>query len=156
MIFGDLTRADFKRGLPKVIADICDHLNTLDLAALEKGRHDITDEIYMNVMEPETAAPESKQAELHRKYIDVQVLISGAERIEYGVNYPDLSAYTDYDEKDDYQLIPDIPNKSAVVLTPKMFAVFLPYEPHKPCCNVGDEPASLKKLVVKVPVELID
>lgn len=156
MIIGDLTRHDFKWGLPKVIADICEHLNTLDLFGLETGRHDITDDIYMNVMAPETSAPESKQAELHRQYIDLQVLICGVECIEYGVNYPDLSLYTEYDDKDDYQLTPDIPNKSVVILKPKMFAVFFPYEAHKPCCYVEGKIASLKKLVVKIPVELIN
>ncbi|QLB13681.1 YhcH/YjgK/YiaL family protein [Bisgaardia hudsonensis] len=155
MIFGDLTTENFKLNLPKVIADVCDHLKTLDLINLEKGRHDLTDQIYMNVMEPETAASESKQAELHRQYIDVQVLISGQEWIEYAVNTPDLSQYTPYDEKDDYQLIPDIPNKSTIKLTPNMFAIFFPYEPHKPCCNVDGKVVNLKKLVVKVPVELI-
>ena len=78
MIIGDLTRADVKLGLPPVIAQICDHLNGLDLAALTNGRHDITDQIYMNVMEFDTAPADSKQAELHHKYLDVQVLISGA------------------------------------------------------------------------------
>ena len=29
MIIGDLTRADFKRELPKAIADVCEYLNFL-------------------------------------------------------------------------------------------------------------------------------
>lgn len=155
MIIGDLTRADFKRDLPKVIADVCDHLMTLDLENLELGRHDITDQIYMNVMSFDTASAESKQAELHHKYIDVQVLISGQENIEYSVTYPTLSLYTDYNEADDYRLTPEIENKSTLSLRPKMFVVFLPYEPHKPGCNVSNQSVNLKKLVVKVPVELL-
>ncbi|EJS86635.1 hypothetical protein AAUPMB_17212 [Pasteurella multocida subsp. multocida str. Anand1_buffalo] len=86
----------------------------------------------MNVMAFDTAAAESKQAELHRQYIDVQVLISGQENIEYSVAYPTLANYTEYDEKDDYQLTPEIEYKSTLTLKPKMFVVFLPYEPHKP------------------------
>lgn len=155
MIIGDLTRNDFSLGLPKVIVDVCNYLKTLDLPALEVGRHDITEQIYMNVMECETVEPTSKQAELHHKYVDVQLLISAMECIEYGVNYPDLSLYTDYNEQDDYRLTPDIENKSAVILKPKMFAVFFPYEPHKPCCNPHGNQVELKKLVVKIPVELI-
>lgn len=155
MFIGDLTRDDFRLGLPKVIINVCEHLKTLDLLSLETGRHDITDQIYMNVMAFDTAAPETKQAELHRKYIDVQVLISGQENIEYSVVYPILTNYTEYDEKDDYQLTPEIEHKSALTLKPNMFAVFLPYEPHKPGCNVNHQVVSLKKLVVKVPVELL-
>lgn len=101
-------------------------------------------------------ASEDKKAELHHQYIDIQVLISGAETIEYGVEYPNLADCTAYNEQDDYQLIDDIPHKSAVTLRPKMFAIFFPYEPHKPCCNVHGQVTHLKKLVVKIPTSLID
>ena len=47
MIISALNNPNFKVGLPKVIADICDHLNTLDLEALENGRHDLSDQVYM-------------------------------------------------------------------------------------------------------------
>ena len=155
MLIGDLTRADFKLGLPKVIAETCEYLKGLDLAKLEVGRHDITDRIYMNVMEPELADATSKKAELHHNYLDIQVLIRGVENIEVGVTYPDLNKYEAYHEDDDYQLTQDIDNKSTITLVPNMFAVFYPYEPHKPCCNVSGQSAKIKKLVVKVPVELI-
>ncbi|OBX48015.1 N-acetylneuraminate anomerase [Haemophilus haemolyticus] len=155
MIISSLTSPNFKVGLPKVIAEVCDYLNTLDLNALENGRHDINDQIYMNVMEPETAEPSSKKAELHHEYLDVQVLIRGTENIEVGANYPDLSKYESYNEADDYQLCADIDDKFTVTMKPKMFAVFYPYEPHKPCCVVNGKTEKIKKLVVKVPVRLI-
>ena len=155
MIISSLTSQNFKVGLPKVIAEVCDYLNTLDLNALENGRHDINDQIYMNVMEPETAEPSSKKAELHHEYLDVQVLIRGTENIEVGANYPDLSKYESYNEADDYQLYADIDDKFTVTMKPKMFAVFYPYEPHKPCCVVNGKTEKIKKLVVKVPVKLI-
>ena len=155
MIISNLTSPNFKVGLPKVIAEVCDYLNTLDLNALENGRHDINDQIYMNVMEPETAEPSSKKAELHHEYLDVQVLIRGTENIEVGANYPDLSKYESYNEADDYQLCADIDDKFTITMKPKMFAVFYPYEPHKPCCVVNGKAEKIKKLVVKVPVKLI-
>ena len=155
MIISSLTSPNFKVGLPKVIAEVCDYLNTLDLNALENGRHDINEQIYMNVMEPETAEPSSKKAELHHEYLDVQVLIRGTENIEVGTNYPDLSKYESYNEADDYQLCADIDDKFTVTMKPKMFAVFYPYEPHKPCCIVNGKTEKIKKLVVKVPVKLI-
>ena len=155
MIISSLTSPNFKVGLPKVIAEVCDYLNMLDLNALENGRHDINDQIYMNVMETETAEPSSKKAELHHEYLDVQVLIRGTENIEVGANYPDLSKYESYNEADDYQLCADIDDKFTITMKPKMFAVFYPYEPHKPCCVVNGKTEKIKKLVVKVPVKLI-
>lgn len=155
MIISSLTSPNFKVGLPTVIAEVCDYLNTLDLNALENGRHDINAQIYMNVMEPETAEPSSKKAELHHEYLDVQVLIRGTENIEVGATYPNLSKYEDYNEADDYQLCADIDDKFTITMKPKMFAVFYPYEPHKPCCVVNGKTEKIKKLVVKVPVKLI-
>lgn len=155
MFFGDLTRLDNKLGLPPVIVDVCKHLSGLELANLENGRHQITDQIYMNVMEFETTSVETKQAELHHKYIDVQVLIRGTEYIEYGVAYPDTKNCTEYNQDDDYQLISEIVDKNGIYLNPNNFAVFYPYEPHKPGCYLHNSVCTLKKLVVKIPVDLI-
>lgn len=154
MIFGDLTRSDFARTLPPALAHFCHKLNTLDLVNLPLGQQELEEDIKMNVMEFTTAAAETKQAELHRKFIDIQVLISGEEAIEYSVTEPNLALYTDYNEQDDYQLTPEVENKNVVVLRPKMFAIFLPNEPHKPGVSVSGDKL-LKKLVVKVPVELL-
>lgn len=155
MIIGDLSNNRFPVGLPKVILEVCEHLKNIDLSSLSNGRHEITDQIFMNVMSFDTAEASSKQAELHHKYIDVQLLIRGQEGIEYGVSQPDLTTYTEYNEEDDYQLTPDIPHKNFITLRPNMFVVFFPYEPHKPGCNINGQICSLKKLVVKIPVELI-
>ena len=155
MIISALNNPNFKVGLPKVIAGICDHLNTLDLEALENGRHDLSEQVYMNVMEFDTVEADSKQAELHHKYLDIQLLIRGEENVEVSATYPNLSLYDEYRDADDYQLTPQIENKSTVTLLPKMFAVFFPYEPHKPGCTVNGKSSFVKKLGVKVPVELI-
>ncbi|MCU9997959.1 N-acetylneuraminate anomerase [[Pasteurella] aerogenes] len=156
MYIGTLTRQDYKRDLPKVLADVCDYLKTVDLTALENGRHTITSEIFMNVMTPTTDAADHKKAELHRRYIDIQVIIDGVDGMEYGLEQPDLSQYEDYHEEEDYQLTnAEIANKNWIKVHPQQFVVFYPYEPHKPCCNIDNKVATLKKLVVKVPVSLL-
>ena len=109
----------------------------------------------MNVMEFETTPAEEKKAEMHRKFIDIQLLISGTEMIEYGLSEPDLTKFDEYREEDDYQLTEMIEHKNDLVLQPNMFAIFLPYEPHKPGNSVNGKNAQLKKLVVKVPVTLL-
>ncbi len=45
-------------------------------------------------------------------------------------------------------------NEQAIILKPGMFAVFMPREPHKPGCVVG-EPGEIKKVVVKVKADLM-
>ncbi|MBF0784333.1 DUF386 domain-containing protein [Muribacter muris] len=154
MLLGDLSRADYANSLPPVFARLCARLKTLDLPNLPLGWQDLEAGIRMNVMTFETSAAEGKQAEMHRKFIDIQLLIEGEEMIEYGLSQPNLSLYDDYREEDDYQLTPAIENKNEVILKPNMFAIFLPFEPHKPG-NAVVTHQTIKKLVVKVPVELL-
>ncbi|PJG84675.1 N-acetylneuraminate anomerase [Conservatibacter flavescens] len=157
MFFGDLNRQDYKRGLPQVIVDICEQLNTMNLDDLTVGRHDLTADIYMNVQTLTTEAAEKRKSEFHRKYIDVQVLISGKESLDYSLAFPDDKDYTPYNSDDDYQLTltHDLAHKNTLTLSPKQFVVFLPYEVHKPCCNVEGETYEIKKLVVKIPIDLL-
>lgn len=155
MLLGDLSRADYAKSLPPVFARLCAKLKDLDLANLPLGWQDLEPNIRMNVMEFETSEAVGKQAEMHRKFIDIQLLIAGEEMIEYGLAQPNLALYDDYREEEDYQLTPQIEDKNEVVLKPNMFAIFLPYEPHKPGNCVSGNPKSLRKLVVKVPIELL-
>lgn len=156
MLLGDLSRADFAKGLPDVFAKLCKKLKGLDLENLSLGWQDLTDGIRMNVMEFETSDPVGKKAELHRKFIDIQLLIRGEESLDYGLGQPDLSRFDEYRDEEDYQLTEEIEHKNSVVLQPNMFAIFMPYEPHTPGNWVNGKPKMLKKLVVKVPVSLLE
>ncbi|WP_301099481.1 N-acetylneuraminate anomerase [Otariodibacter sp.] len=154
MLLGDLSRDDFSNALHPVFARLCKKVKELDLVALPTGQHEIEEGIKMNVMEFQTTAAETKKAEMHRKFIDIQILISGDEAINYSVTQPTLSLFEEYHNDDDYQLIPEVENKNTIILKPNMFAIFMPYEPHKPGISVnGDK--MLKKVVVKVPVEML-
>lgn len=158
MIIGDLTRTDYAQGLPPVLAKICDYLKTIDLNSLEAGKHYLTEEIVINVDETHLVEPENKKGEFHHNNIDIQLLISGEEWIEYSVNAPDMAECMPYNIEHDYQLTQSIPNKNIAKLYPKMFMIFFPYEIHKPCCDHSPnrQLAALKKLVVKVPVSLLN
>lgn len=156
MIIGDLQKPYYELGLHPVFKDVCEYLKSLDLINLSSGRHDINDDIFMNVMEVESESADERKSELHHKYIDLQLVITGEEKIEFSVSNPDLSDYESYNEKDDYQLTSqEINAKNSVILKPKMFAIFYPYEAHKPCCHVNDTMTKIKKLVVKIPYELV-
>ncbi|QHB17812.1 N-acetylneuraminate anomerase [Mannheimia pernigra] len=154
MLLADLSRDDYAKSLPPVFARLCGKLKALDLANLALGWQDLEEGIRMNVMSFETSPAEGKKAEMHRKFVDIQLLIEGEEMIEYSLSQPNLSKYDEYRDEDDYQLTDEIDDKNEVILKPNVFAIFLPYEPHKPG-NTVNENKTLKKLVVKVPVELL-
>ncbi len=131
---------------------------TLALAARPQekapGRYELQgDNIFMNVMTFNTQSPVEKKAELHEQYIDIQLLLNGEERILFGMAGTARQC-EEFHHEDDYQLCSTIDNEQAIILKPGMFAVFMPGEPHKPGCVVG-EPGEIKKVVVKVKADLM-
>lgn len=88
------------------------------------------------------------------QYIDIQLLLTGEERILFGV----VGSACECEElhgEEDYQLCRRIHEQQSITLTPGMFSVFMPGEPHKPGCMVG-EPGEIKKAVVKVRASLLE
>lgn len=111
------------------------------------------DAIFMNVMQFSTQPAEQKKAELHAQYIDIQLLLAGDERIFYGTP-GSARQCDDWHVEDDYQLCAAISGEQVVTLTPDMFAIFMPGEPHKPGCVVGTA-QEIKKVVIKVSASLL-
>lgn len=118
------------------------------------GRYELQgDNIYMNVMQFATQSPEQKKAELHREYIDIQVLLSGEERILFGMT-DSARQCEEMHVEDDYQLCSQIADEQAMVLKPGRFVIFMPGEPHKPGCVV-QAAMDIKKVVIKVRASLL-
>ncbi|MEZ3139798.1 N-acetylneuraminate anomerase [Citrobacter braakii] len=118
------------------------------------GRYELQgDNIFMNVMQFATQSPEQKKAELHREYIDIQVLLSGEERILFGMT-DSARQCEEMHVEDDYQLCSQIADEQAMVLKQGRFVIFMPGEPHKPGCVVK-APMDIKKVVIKVRASLL-
>ena len=111
------------------------------------------DTIFMNVMQFTTQSPEQKKAELHQQYIDIQMLLSGEERILFGMS-DSARQCEEMHIEDDYQLCSQIADEQAMVLKPGKFVIFMPGEPHKPGCVV-QAPMDIKKVVIKVRASLL-
>lgn len=110
-------------------------------------------DIFMNVMVFATQPAESKKSEQHMQYVDIQLLLSGEERILWGrVNSARQCEAIHLEE--DYQLCSAIENEQAITLRPGNFVIFMPGEPHKPGC-IATLPQEIKKVVVKVNVGLL-
>ncbi len=125
---------DFLRKLPANIAD---------------GRHEIDgDRVFALVQSYTTTPAATRKLEHHRKYADIQYLISGGEIIEH-VALDGLPVDTPYDETKDYGLVRDPAARSSVVLAPGSWAIFFPQDAHKPGCALG-VPGAVRKVVIKV------
>jgi YhcH/YjgK/YiaL family protein len=120
--------------------------------ALPIGRYDIEDdgELYASVQEYTTKAPEDAMFEGHRKYIDVQYVISGIERHEV-VDISKVSEKAPYDESCDVQFFENSNKAASLILEAGEYAIFYPEDIHKPGMRF-EQPVSVKKIVVKVKI----
>ena len=121
-------------------------LESCDPAKLENGRHNITEDIFCNVMEYSTNETEGEVFETHRAYVDVQVLGAGTERIALPEGKISFSQYLE--DKDNEPCTAE--GRSYVTLTAGDMCVLLPGEPHLPGLAVK-EAVPVKKLVFKIP-----
>ncbi len=89
--------------------------------------------------------------ETHRKYIDVQIIIEGAELMEVE-NVHRLVVSQPYHEERDFTKYADSATASQLVLRAGDAAVFFPSDGHMPSLQFDSRPVLVRKSVVKVPV----
>ena len=139
--------------LPEKISEALKHSATLT-PDTPNGRLELDgDNLYVNISEYTTCADAEGRPETHRKYVDVQIVISGSESILW---YPADVLEPDgaYDPERDMQfhINPGRPG-SRVMLEQGMFAVFFPSDGHMPMLNHGYRPEPVKKAVYKIKLE---
>ena len=96
-----------------------------------------------------TKPPSEKKLEVHRKYIDIQFLVSGSETIYFG-KQSDFSVKVPYNLKKDAEFLNGEPTEK-VELEAGDFAVFFPEDAHRGGC-ISKTASQVEKVVVKVPV----
>ena len=155
MILSKLNANDPFTAYPKAIRTVLDWLRAADVMALPLGRRDIAgDDIFVNIMEMTTRPYEGSHPEVHREYIDLMYWPEGGERI--GVA-PYLGSEAVYDDPPDQDitLLCGVENESFLLATEGCFGVFFPWDAHRPGLMLGEAPATSRKLVLKIAVELL-
>ena len=125
------------------------YLRETDLAALEPGDYAIDGKnIYARALTYTTRVPENGVWEAHRRYIDLQVMVLGDERVRYAP----LSGLTPgaYDEAKDFLRLSG--EGDSITLPSGSFMLLWPTDGHMPCLAV-DRPEPIKKVVVKIAVD---
>jgi YhcH/YjgK/YiaL family protein len=116
------------------------------------GRHEIDgDAVYALVQRYQTRPVEQMQFEAHRRYIDIQYLVSGREVIQWAPLATLAGPTKPYDDVTDAALFALTPDMLPVQMQAGQFAILFPDDAHAPCCAWGD-PAEVLKLVIKVAV----
>ncbi len=110
-------------------------------------------EIYAIVQSYDTQQAAGKKIESHKKFIDIQYVLSGGEAIGWlpVAGLKELSAYSE--EKDVLFYHPaDI---TPVIMLPGTFAIFFPQDAHQPGC-IYRQVEPVRKIVVKVAYHLVE
>jgi YhcH/YjgK/YiaL family protein len=146
MIIDTLENAFLYRALGQRIAGALDYIKTTDFAGMAIGKHTIDqDRLFAIVNDYQTIPCAEVELEGHRRYIDIQYLVSGTELIGYA---PLLgqTPFREYDNDEDFALYRG--EATFVRISAGMFSILYPHDLHMPC--IGEPPVAVRKVVVKV------
>lgn len=101
------------------------------------------------VQEGNTRSFDEADFEVHRNYLDVQILLEGSEMWEYA-DRADLTVKTPYDPEADIEWLSG--HGSKIQMKPGMFYLVYPDDGHKPCCHEKEQ-TSYRKVVVKIKID---
>ena len=123
-----------------------------DLSKLEIRRHNIDgDNIYALVSEAMTKNEEDTKFEAHRKYIDIQHVIAGAEQMSITPLADKKEELVAYDPAKDVEFM-TVNNTASFEATPDKFFIFFPSDIHRPSVKIGENKI-VRKIVVKVRID---
>ena len=152
MIVDKIENAHFYANLSDRIAQALEILKDAKLAEKDDGRYEVDgDNLYYLVGRYTTKSIKEGKLEAHKKYIDLQYVLSGRELLGY---HPldNLDIEEPYNEDGDCVLykVPD--NISTVKLSEGMFCLLFPQDAHLPGCQLNG-PSNVHKVVVKVRID---
>lgn len=127
-------------------------LKESDLAVMEAKRYELDGtDLFAPVSEYITKNEEDARYEAHRKYIDIQYVISGKEEIGIAPVTDMKEILQEYDETNDilFFTVNNITNHKA---DPGRFFIFFPGDAHRPNLKDGEN-SPVKKVVVKVKAD---
>lgn len=146
MVFDRIEEQEKYYGLHKDLEDAFAFL--AEGVLLPLGRYELTNGMYAMVSEGDTQPLDTRQFEAHRKYIDLQYVFGGAERMAWA-HIQELEEATPYDDEKDFLLFTG--EGTTVKVKPGSFYILFPSDGHKCTCH-RDEQKHYKKIVVKIPV----
>jgi YhcH/YjgK/YiaL family protein len=127
-------------------------LKSSDLSKLEVKRHDIDgDNLYASVSEYLSKNEADVKFEAHRKYIDIQYVISGTVQMSLTPMSMQKEITSPYNPTKDVEF-QTVTKFSSRVATPARFFVFFPSDIHQPDVKVN-ESVPVRKVVLKVKVD---
>lgn len=148
MVLDKIENYKLYTSLNERIARAFSYIRETDFSQMELGKHLIENEnMFALVQAYNTKEIEDCKLESHKKYIDVQFMISGDEIM--GINSLNDQEITEKNEVNDYFFYKG--DYSSIRVNEGMFTIFFPDDLHMPCLKV-ENVMPVKKVVVKVKI----
>ena len=132
--------------------NILEYLEKTDLTSIDNGKYEICgQDVFVNIQDYLTKPLEKGKWEAHRKYIDIQYIIKGNERIGVGL-IDDYKSLEPYDSMTDLEFLITDREQDFIKLREKEFLILYPSDVHMPqisCCSSQDY---VKKAVLKIAI----
>jgi len=145
VILDTLVQSGRYAGLHPAFSRAFDFLQTTDLSALAPGRHDLdADRLFVLIDHQDGRGHAGARLEAHRRYIDIQLTLDGAEEIGW-LPLAACSKAGAFDAEKDIGFFDD-PPRLWLPVPPGTFALFFSEDAHAPLAGVG----RLRKAIVKV------
>ena len=155
MIVTDLNNIDYQVSMTPAIKKAIDFLRLTDIHSLADGRVAIDgQEVFAIIQRYETVIADVPRFEYHKKYIDIQYVVSGEEVIGWApVEEMTVTEAYDADKDICFGTVPD--NRiTSVYLTSGQLAVLYPQDGHAPKLAAG-VPSQVLKIVVKIAADSV-
>jgi biofilm protein TabA len=151
MIHDRLARADVYRSLSPLFARAIDYARNATTSH-PLGRHAIEGDDLFAIAQTYTTKPfEQTRWEAHRRYIDLQLMLEGEERMDV-VDLENAHPIDPFDAEKDVGFYTCKSPATPLVVRANEFAIFYPHDVHRPTIAVAD-PMPIWKLVLKIRCE---
>lgn len=148
MILDHIENAALYHRLGNRFAAAFNALQTTELRRAEPGRYELQGTDLFALPQRYTTKPRDKgKWEAHRRYIDVQYVVSGAEVMGHA-HLADMTVTVPYDEENDVLFLEGQGN--FFIVSAGQFVIFFPHDVHMPTLAVDNELAPVHKIVIKV------
>jgi uncharacterized protein, YhcH/YjgK/YiaL family len=155
MIFGHISQPNPCR-LPAAIEKALNFLRTTDFHTLSPGVMEIEGkEIFAQVIDLTTRDAQENRPEVHRRYLDIQFLAWGEEKIGIAIDTGNNEISESLLEQRDIIFYHHSENESFIEMIPGSYAIFFPQDVHRPACN-KNQPTPIRKIVVKVAIAALN
>ena len=148
MILDILTNASRYAALHPLFPRAFEYIRNTDLQTLKQGRYPIVgDELFAIVEHVPGRTRAEAKLEVHRRYIDIQLVLAGVDEMGWKPLAACHSPMGDYSAEKDIQFFHDTP-ASWIATPPDAFCVFFPEDAHAPLVGTG----SIRKVIFKIAV----